>query len=270
MQPKTFLIPKLPFSKEIDPQFERDVVAAEQLGITVLKLDFEALLDQGQVEISGPVVAAESPVMYRGWMLSPDDYEVLCQGVEDLELEMLTDPDMYRSAHTFPGWYELFKDFTPRSWKEEEIPEAEYPVIVKDYVKSAKHLWDEACYIPDKSRLEQVTSRFKSERGDQFEGGLVLRAFVPDLTDAEIRTWWWKGKMILETPHPDDKMAYAPEANLPISEVADAVRELEADFVTVDFAERDDGRWIVIEVGDAGVSDFPESLDIFDLYSKLD
>jgi hypothetical protein len=42
--------------------------------------------------------------------------------------------------------------------------------------------------------------------------------------------------------------------------IGDKVRELELPFVTVDFAQRDDGTWRIIELGDGQVSDRPTTL----------
>ncbi len=50
-----------------------------------------------------------------------------------------------------------------------------------DIVKSRKHEWDEACFIPaadDKSAVEQVVSRFVELQGDDLAGGLAFREFV--------------------------------------------------------------------------------------------
>lgn len=268
MKPNTLLVPALPFSKtEVDPQFERDVQVVTGLGWSVIRLDFEQLLDNKKVVIYGKQSAVISPVLYRGWMLSVDDYRVLYEAVADIGLELVTSPEQYANGHTLPGWYQLFEDFTPRSWHGQDLENAEYPAIVKDYVKSAKHLWDEACYIPDEVNKDKVINRFKQERGDQFEGGLVLREYVPDLTGVEARTWWWEGQLILITHHPDSPDELVAE--VPTEDIADAVQQLDAVFVSVDFAERDDGSWVVIEVGDGGVSDYPQSLSIAELYKRM-
>nr|WP_237691075.1 ATP-grasp domain-containing protein [Paenibacillus caui] len=55
------------------------------------------------------------------------------------------------------------------------------PVIVKDYVKSRKHEWEEACYIPDasdKQRVEMVLRNFIDRQGSELNGGIEIREFV--------------------------------------------------------------------------------------------
>ena len=50
--------------------------------------------------------------------------------------------------------------------------------MLRDYVKSMKHYWDEAAYIPevaDPTAVERVARRFLELRDDAFTGGFVLR-----------------------------------------------------------------------------------------------
>ena len=59
-------------------------------------------------------------------------------------------------------------------------PFGDQPVIVKDYVKSRKHEWFEACYIPsaaDRQAVARVVRRFLELQGDDISEGLVFRAY---------------------------------------------------------------------------------------------
>jgi hypothetical protein len=50
--------------------------------------------------------------------------------------------------------------------------------VLRDYVKSMKHYWHEAAYIPDTvghAAAWKVAARFRELRGDEFTGGFVLR-----------------------------------------------------------------------------------------------
>jgi hypothetical protein len=82
---------------------------------------------------------------------------------------------------------------------------ARAPAVLRDYVKSMKHYWHEAAYIPDvadHAAAWQVAARFRELRGDEFTGGFVLRRFE-EFTSAEARTWWAGGTCRLVTAHPD-------------------------------------------------------------------
>lgn len=46
-------------------------------------------------------------------------------------------------------------------------------------------------------------------------------------------------------------------------------RKLEARFFTLDVAMLEDGRWVVVEVNDGGVSGLPASIDPRELFAAL-
>jgi hypothetical protein len=55
------------------------------------------------------------------------------------------------------------------------------PIIVKDYVKSRKHEWDEACFISsasDRSTVERIVSRFIELQNEDICEGLVFRRYI--------------------------------------------------------------------------------------------
>ena len=48
------------------------------------------------------------------------------------------------------------------------------PAVLRDYVKSTKHYWDEAAYIPelsDQAAAWAIAARFRGLRDDDFTGG---------------------------------------------------------------------------------------------------
>jgi hypothetical protein len=131
--------------------------------------------------------------------------------------------------------------------------------VLRDYVKSMKHYWDQACYIPDtahRAAAWTVAARFRELRGDDFTGGFVLRRYE-QLTTAEARTWWAGGTCRLVTAHPGTPGDQPPGIDL--APFAPLVSSLALPFVTVDLARRGDGAWRVIEAGDGQVSDRPAS-----------
>lgn len=65
------------------------------------------------------------------------------------------------------------------------------PGIIKDWVKSLKHHWEEACFVSDvhdESELARVATRFLELRGADLERGVVVHAFE-DIEGPEARTW---------------------------------------------------------------------------------
>jgi hypothetical protein len=128
--------------------------------------------------------------------------------------------------------------------------------MLRDYVKSMKHYWHQAAFIPDLADAAtawKVASRFRELREDDFTGGFVVRRFE-EFTGAEVRTWWVGGKCVLVTPHPDTP-GEKPSAEIDLAPFGPLIASLDLPFVTLDLAERADGVLRVIELGDGQVSD---------------
>ncbi|WP_412542633.1 ATP-grasp domain-containing protein [Longispora sp. K20-0274] len=83
---------------------------------------------------------------------------------------------------------------------------------------------------------------------------------------AEARVWWLDGAPVLTGPHPDTPdQPVTPD----LSAVGPLVAAFDARFVTTDLAQRADGAWRLIEVGDAQVSDLPAGVDPAPLIAAL-
>lgn len=262
--------------RRAEPHFAATAATARELGAAVALIDHDAAV-RGDTEAAvAAVPPGLGPTWYRGWMLPSTGYTALVAALAERGCRLLTDAEHYRRAHELPGWYETFAAVTPRSaWLATEpgrSPSAEHlaelaaqlrpgAAIVKDYVKSRKHEWDEACFIPDlddPQQLATVVGRFAELQGDFLAGGIVLRAFE-NLIGAEARVWWIDGEPALTTAHPDAADADPPTVGTGV--VAPLVRALDCRFVTTDLALRDDKVWRVVEVGDGQVSDLPATTD---------
>jgi hypothetical protein len=78
-------------------------------------------------------------------------------------------------------------------------------MVLKDYVKSEKHHWAEATFVPDVrdvAAARRVAERFIELRGPELLGGLVVRRFER-YEGPDVRTWWVDGRAVLITAHPD-------------------------------------------------------------------
>ncbi|MBW5483888.1 ATP-grasp domain-containing protein [Streptomyces bambusae] len=274
--------------RRVDAHFAAEAQAARACGATVVRLDHDALLGGDTERAVARVPVGAGPLWYRGWMVPAERYAALDEALRARGGSLAVTPDEYRRAHELPGWYAAFAHLTPAgAWLPAapgQPPTADGltalarrlpagPGIVKDYVKSRKHEWDEACFIPDladATALRRVVGRFVELQGDALAGGVVLRAFErfvtpPDGAAAEVRIWWSGGEPRLLTAHPDSPTGRLPAAEALASglgPVRDAVRELGCRFVTTDLALREDGVWRVVEVGDGQVSDLHKDVDL--------
>lgn len=260
-----------------DQHFAPEAKAARELGAKVALLDHDALLLGDAERAVERVPRGIGALWYRGWMVPVERYVELARALEDRGAELVVTPEAYRSAHELPGWYTTFRELTPASVWSSGAPEvaelvkglSSGPGIVKDYVKSRKHEWAEACFVPELSEtdvVERVVRRFVELQGEYLAGGVVLREFE-NFVGEEVRVWWIDGAARLVTAHPDNQTAARPAPELGDVEVA--VRRLGARFVTTDMARREDGVWRVIEVGDGQVSDLHRDVDPGELVRLL-
>ncbi|MHA6762090.1 ATP-grasp domain-containing protein [Streptacidiphilus sp. PAMC 29251] len=268
-----------------DPYFAPQAAAARGAGAEVALLDHDALLLGRTDEAVRRIPRGLGAVWYRGWMVPVAAYAQLDAALAERGVQLLTTPAMYRAAHELPGWYAAFAEATPAStWiacAPNQAPErqalaraaAELPAgpgIVKDFVKSRKHDWEQACYLPDladTAAVHGVVSRLVELQDDSLAGGIVLRAFE-DLhrVVGEARVWWLDGEAVLTTAHPDTPDVRPTPA---LDHIRPLVRKLGCRFITTDLAQRTDGAWRVIEVGDGQVSDLPSSTDPVTLLGPL-
>lgn len=283
------LFPAEPFSPhKIDPSFEVESEAARTIGFDVALYDHDALTDAAERTRSavarGIPHAASGPAILRGWMMTPEQYAYLgssaCSGERDVRL--VTSAEEYERAHYIPGWYPHAEKLAARTaWVEGDDADVAWDLyqefrgsdaVIKDWVKSAKYRWHDACFIPagtGEARFREIFAIFREERGRLFNRGVVLREFVPfrerggkvaDLPIIEeYRLFFWRGELL----------AAAPGAPVDRPEWRRVASSLASRFVSVDVAQRDDGRWMVVECGDGGVSGLPESLDPTTFYAAL-
>jgi len=55
------------------------------------------------------------PGVYRGWMVTPEQYRLLYEALEDKGIRLLNDPAAYRHCHYLPESYPVIEPHTPRS-----------------------------------------------------------------------------------------------------------------------------------------------------------
>jgi hypothetical protein len=213
-------------------------------------------------------------------MLESEQYRDFAAALAERGVTLRTSPEQYRKAHELPGWYPALTGLTPPSVWTSGSARVEFdrcrqqlgsgPVMLRDYVKSMKHYWDEAAFIPeiaDSGTAWRIAARFLELREDSFVGGFVLRRYE-DFGTAEARTWWVAGRCVLIGAHPDTPNE-PPPSDLDLSAVPEVVAGLGLPFVTVDLAHRTDGTWRVVELGDGQVSDRPSTLEPLALIAAI-
>jgi hypothetical protein len=278
--------------------YQAEADTARSAGMDVRLMDFEALVS-GNMERSLRTIQKSSsiaPAVYRGWMMTPDQYAAFYNGLSALGVCLINQPQEYKYCHYLPEWLPELSKLTPETsilrmkadepLTREQVAQSLSPfgtdaVIVKDFVKSEKHHWSEACYIPDASDTDQalgVAQRFLQLRGNELQGGLVFRKFMAfrsigthpksrmPLTE-EFRVFVLNGKVMIIMNYWDE-VEYAgvlPDFQMLIPTMAD----IPSRFFTVDVACLENGDWMIVELGDGQVAGLPDNSDLKQFYEAL-
>ena len=283
-------------NKKVDPDFEEEYKAAIEQKLTISLLSFEELNDENIPKAISRIKDADKPelAIYRGWMLSLDKYKSLFEHLLKKNIKLINTPEEYETCHYLPSSYPYISDLTPKTnWllindaidfeKVFELTDAfqQDAIIIKDFVKSLKHNWEEACFIPnasDRDSVRKVVSRFIELQGTQLNKGLVFRKFedLQFLTNhskskmpltKEFRLFFLHGNLIQAFNYWDegDYGNVKPDLHI-FKEVA---KRIKSNFFTMDIAQKKDGSWIIMELGDGQVSGLPESADKASFYKAI-
>jgi hypothetical protein len=283
-------------SKEVDYLFAEEQQAAKAAGLVTNLVSYEALKKADTATALRFVRPNENLelAIYRGWMLKPSEYEILYDGLLEKNLQLINDPTEYKFCHYLPENYETIKECTPKTtfkplagrfeindFEEQLAVFGSAPIIVKDYVKSQKHYWEEACFIPgasDREKVGAVIRRFVDLQDSDLNEGLVFREFVElealathsqsgmPLTK-EFRVFVRDGKVISVFKYWDEGDYGETEPVLKRFEAL--LPKVKSHFFSMDIAKQKNSDWIIVELGDGQVSGLPDNADKFDFYSKL-
>lgn len=174
------------YRRKPDEDYEEEFMEASKQHSCAL-FSYEDLERNGTLTLCGEEISG--PTIYRGWVMSPELYKLFYESLMERNINLINTPEEYNRFHMLPGWYEDFQSVTVNSrWLygtniEEAmdlLKQFSHGVIVKDYVKSRKHEWYDACYIPDvreKEQAETVIRNFVERQGDNLIGGIVFREY---------------------------------------------------------------------------------------------
>lgn len=141
-----------------DEHFAGGAKAVGPFGHDVAVVDHDALV-AGNPDAAVRRVGAAGRAVYRGWMVRPAEYASLAEALAPRDVAFRTHPDAYERAHLLPGWYSLFAELTSRTavvrgpgldgFEDALAAVGPGPAVLKDHVKSMKHYWAEAMFLPD-------------------------------------------------------------------------------------------------------------------------
>jgi len=247
-------------NRVIDEAFQDQAIVLKQAGFGTSAFDIEAN------KIVGAQPEPDATVVYRGWMMTPEEYGFWWGWMIGRGTHPLTNLDQYKLAHYLPGWYELLRGVTPETlrladtridgteWSDELVTSlceqinltGWHTIFLKDYVKSLKTGDKPILETPvTPEKLHGLLENMKKYRGT-IEGGLVVREYESLYPNSEKRYFIINGRFY------GQDVSFDMRAMNLLVRVA---RDIPSPFFSVDIAERIDGTFRVIEIGDGQVSD---------------
>jgi len=240
------LYPSSPLrASQPDEQYAGEVSAVRNSGFDVTLFSFEDF-QNGEFS-THPALSSASEILYRGWMLSADEYQRFEDTVSHSGARLAVSTVDYLSNHHLPRWYPHLSDLTP----ETRIFPADCDLVaemralgwgeffVKDYVKSLKTSVGSRISKPE--QVTAVIADMRRFRGS-IEGGFCVRRVESFSPETERRFFVLNG------------IPYAPTGDVPPI-VQECVKRHRGRFYSVDVVERTDGKSRIVEIGDGQVSD---------------
>lgn len=280
-------------NKVIEPDYEEEMKSAIEAGFDFSLVSFEELTDGNISKALKFIKETENNefAIYRGWMLTPSQYKKLFDGLIKKNVRLINTPTEYQHCHYLPDSYGKIESKTPKSnWTTELNNTAvlqltkefgESPIIVKDFVKSEKHNWEDACFIPnasDSDKVKSIVEKFIKLRGNSFNEGLVFRKFeeLEFLTEhsksgmpltKEFRIFF-ANKRIVKVFDYWDEGEYG-NAKPELDDFIKVAQNINSKFFTMDVAKKKNGGWIIMELGDGQVAGLPDNADRKEFYNNL-
>lgn len=280
---------------KLNPYFQAEADAAQSAGFGISVVSDENT--DGPLRLSNRTADFYT---YRGWLVKPAYYQEMEGKTAGY---LLNNYDDYMSSYLLPNWYANFtNEDTPESliikadditkngleWVVKQVQDyfkSDAPLMMKDFLKSMKYEWFDACLIKDGSdakEIMRITTNFFELRGKDFVGGLVYRKLL-DLKRAgihpktrtpvpiEFRTFFLHQKPMLTISIWEKEVGidYRTEGAPPPQEFLESVgKKIISPFVAVDLAKDVNDKWWVIEVNDGGAAGLPEHMDVKDFYKN--
>ncbi len=273
---------------EFDDGYSVEAHVLQSMSVPVGEVCLESAIDGDAEQALAHLPNGGTQWLYRGWLLSEEDYTTLYDAIDDRGDRLVVHPSEYAAAGYLPNWAPVLGSRTPASiWTEDTDAQDAWdeamqelgppPWMIKDHMKSARDDWLTACFVPKGATFAQfrdICQGLVDARGHHFEGGIVVRRFVylkrlPFISRGapvcdEHRAFFWRGRAVAIAPYHD--LAVPELTEVPFPELG---RLVDSPFFTADFGRLEDGRWTVVELNDGGTSGRPAQMDPWQLYEAI-
>jgi hypothetical protein len=278
---------------ELDQFWKAEAEAAKSVGFGISLVANTHF--GGEISVSNQ---SADRYFYRGWIVKPQTYQEMASKVP-----LITNHESYLWSFEFPRWYAVLEDYTPFSFIYEaddivkrglenlaknvaEVAETNYlsSMIMKDFLKSRKHEWYDACFINnalDEKEILRIMTNFFNLQGRDFYGGLVFRDFLnlkklgthPKSKmplPVEYRTFFFNQKPFFTVPYWSNDLPYEEKSQPPPQEwLEEFGSKIRVPFCAADIAQDENDKWWGIEINDGGSAGLPSRVSVENFYKLL-
>ena len=273
--------------KKVESQYMEEHHAAKLQSHDCYTFDYDEFTMMGEKFISNiPQADNDTPLMLRCNMIKVPQYEILYNLLKEKGYTLINSPEQYKNCHHFPESYDYTKEHTSKSifikkWNADILQDISdffegKSFLMKDFVKSAKghdnnSLFEMPGGITGEELLKKVED-FVEYRGEDFVEGLVFKEFV-DLKKYEdnVNEWrlfFYEKRLITCSQNSNLEPLECSAPNIKNAE--EVASQIDSNFFTIDIAEKEDGKWIIIETGDGQVSDVSPGQNCLEFYISME
>lgn len=309
----------------LDPALDDEAAAAAAAGLPVCRFTCVHAVDGADVELqwegdSTLHGCTPATALFRGFMMSGERYNAFHAACAARGLRLLTTPAQYELVHYYPNCHTVLQEFCgcpAATWVSVPDPTAVVAsdfdgaaavaaswgcthVVVKDFVKSAKHVLPGCLAVPVAvgGRVVQAAAcDVARARALRFNKGIVLKQRV-DLSDEnnEWRLWLANRRLLSMCPNsaPPDVLGMTggggwsvtvgqrPPPPCVVAAAEAAAAALNVPFMTVDFAAAASSastgtitdpatgaKWVCLEAGCGSVSGPAVGQDLRSFWAQL-
>ncbi len=292
------LFPSEPFNpKEVDSSFKAEYEAAKLVGFDVFLFDHDEYVSSEKIIHNLPVrertkysICYGEKIILRSWMLKENQYQKLWADLFFKGYWSINNSTEYLQCHYFPNAYKNISEFTSKAWWTEEWDKIvdtdkvdwksirDYlggDVLIKDYVKSEKGNPD--LFILKKELTNQEfynkILQFVEARGKLFNKGIVLKQ-VESLKRHDGQTNEWRMFFLNNKPinfgFNSEKLFHTSQPTLnQLLKFYELGKTIKSNFFTMDIAEKEDGTWMILELGDGQVSGLAAQEEPIKFYNNM-
>jgi hypothetical protein len=258
-------------TERVDEDLKKECEAVAKTGLfDVVLLSYDDWFNGGVLKLNNHKEGMVKAI-YRGWMMTPDQYSRFQSELWLKDIDLMVSSSAYKNLHSFPDVYPAISEDTPKILVFPKGEKVDLQLVrnhfsrfkLKDYVKSVKGNGFPQVFSSDISEEEFSAwlEKFYQYMGDLFTGGICIKEYVDlkkyDGKTNEFRVYYVCGDVISICRN-SLQMNTTPN---PPAELIRKYSNLDSPFYTIDYAEKEDGNWIIVETGDGQVSGLSEGQD---------